>query len=363
MSTQDLEGYGFSRIKIVVFGLLFILGYGGLNSIIVLRLGGLLGVGGQILYLWIGVVSLSLPVAMYVERIHPNSVSRVFYTISTLWMGVLFFFVCTLSIYEVVSSFYTVAYGGVSILLVVSVLSIISVMNAIGIDVKAVDVPVGNLEKDVSIVQLSDIHLGTIRNSAFLRRVVEKAKGLDPDVVLITGDLIDGSARVHEKMFDEFDRFEAPVYFVTGNHEVYEGIEEVYSKLSDTKIRVLRNDCIDYEDLQIIGVEYSENNGHLRERLEELVIDEAKPSVLMYHSPVGVMAAKRAGIDLQLAGHTHAGQVFPFNYLVRLVFKHIAGQYDLGGLVLYVSAGTGTWGPYMRLGSRNEITQISLKRK
>ena len=114
-------------------------------------------------------------------------------------------------------------------------------LNAIGIDVKAVDVPVENLEKDVSIVQLSDIHLGTIRNSAFLERVVEKAKDCDPDVVLITGDLIDGSARVKEGMFDEFEQFEAPVDFVTGNHEVYEGVEEVYSKLADTKILVLRN--------------------------------------------------------------------------------------------------------------------------
>jgi len=363
MSASDDTGYGNLGIRIVVAVPVFILIYTGLNSLVVLRLGGLLGVERTVLYAWIAFVSLSLPVAMLVERIFPNIVSRIFYTAATLWMGMLLFLVCSLLIYEVVSVFYSVPYAGLIIVVVVSVLTVVSTINATRIAVTEVEVPVEGLEEDISIVQLSDLHLGTIRNSGFLGTVVEKATRLDPDVVLITGDLIDASARIHEEMFEEVERFGVPVYFVTGNHEVYEGVDEVYSTLADTEIQVLKNEVVEYDDIQIIGVEYAERDGHLGEEIENLEIDETKPAVLMYHSPERVEDAKRAGIDLQLAGHTHAGQVFPFNFAVRMAFQYIEGLYDLGGLFLYVSPGTGTWGPYMRLGSRNEVTQITLKAK
>jgi len=348
------------RIQFVIYFLVFLLIYTSLNSYVVLRLGGLLGLGRNILYLWIVIVTFSLPVAVYAERVFPNIFSKFFFTASAFWMGILLFMVCSLMIYEAIRPFYNIPYAGIIIVIVVSVLSIVSIINATGIVVKEVEVPVENLEKDVSIVQLSDLHLGTIRNSAFLARVIEKVIPLDPDIVMITGDLIDAGARIHEGMFNEFNRFGAPVYFVSGNHEVYEGIEEVYSILDNTKIRVLRNEIVDYDDIQIIGVEYSEDNGHLGKELKNLKIDKTKPAVLMYHSPDGYENAKQAGIDLQLAGHTHNGQIIPFNFFVKIFFKHIKGLYDLEGMFLYVSPGTGTWGPYMRLGSRNEITLLKL---
>jgi len=363
MSAPDTEGIDGFGPMIVVYVLVFILLYAGLNSLVVFGLGGLLGLGRPVLYTWIAVVSLSLPIAMYVERVYPNSLSRLFYTASTLWMGVLLFLGCSLLVYEVVSVFYPIPYAGPIIVMVVGVLSIVSVRNATGIEVTEITVPVEGIAEEISIVQLSDLHLGTIRNSKYLATVVEKATSLDPDVVLISGDMVDASARLHEGMFDEFERFGAPVYFVTGNHEVYEGIDEVYSLFAETQIRVLRNEVVEYDDIQIVGVEFAETDGHLGSKLETLEPDEAKPAVLMYHSPEGIEDAKRAGIDLQLAGHTHAGQVFPFNFAVRIAFKQIGGLYDLGGMFLYVSPGTGTWGPYMRLGSRNEITLINLTPK
>jgi len=363
MSAPDTEGIDGFGPMIVVYVLVFILLYAGVNSLVVLGLGGLLGLGRPVLYTWIAVVTLSLPVSVYVERVYPNSLSRLFYTASTLWMGVLLFLGCSLLIYEVVSVFSPIPYAGPIIVIVVGVLSIISVRNATGIEVTEIDVPVEGLPEDISIVQLSDLHLGTIRDSEYLATVVERATRLDPDIVLITGDMVDANARLHTEMFDEFDRFGTPVYFVTGNHEVYEGLDEVYSLFDETQIRVLRNEVVDYDDIQIVGVEYAETDGHLGTELENLELDEAKPAVLMYHSPEGVEDSERAGIDLQLAGHTHAGQVFPFNFLVRIMFPYITGLYDLGGMFLYVSPGTGTWGPYMRLGSRNEITRITLKAK
>ena len=348
------------RTQFVIFFLVFLLIYTSLNSYVVLRLGGLLGIGRNILYLWVVLVTFSLPVAMYVERIFPNILSRIFYTLSTLWLGILLFMLFSLLIYEAITPFYTIPHAGKIIVIVVSVLSIISVINATGIVVKEVEVPIEKLEKNVTIVQLSDIHLGTIRNSGFLKRVIEKTNQLDPDIVMITGDMVDANARLHGGIFSDFNRLRAPIYFVTGNHEVMEGADKVYALFNDTKIRVLRNEAVDFDGIQIIGVEYSADKGHLGKELEKLKIDKAMPAVLMYHTPQGIEDARRAGISLQLSGHTHNGQIFPFNFFLRISFKHINGLYDLGDMFLYVSPGTGTWGPYMRLGSRNEITVLKL---
>lgn len=344
----------------IIFLSAFLLIYTGINSYVILRLGGLLGIGSGILYLCIGLVTLSLPLALYVEKIFPNFLSKIFYLLSTLWMGILLFMLPLLLIYEVISLFYIIPSAGIIIILLVILLSIISIINAIEIEVKEVEVPIKNLKKNITLVQISDVHLGTIRNSGFLKKIVKKINQLDPTIVMITGDMVDGSSRLHESMFDEFNKLNAPIYFVSGNHEVMEGINKVYSLFKNTKIRVLRNEKINFEDFQIVGVEYSEEKGHLKRELEKFKIDKTKLAVLMYHSPEGFENAKKAGITLQLAGHTHNGQIFPFNFVVRLFFKHIKGLYNLGNMFLYVSPGTGTWGPYMRLGSRNEITLLKL---
>ncbi len=343
-----------------MFILVFLLIFMSLNSYVVLRLGGLLQLPKTILYLWIVLVTFSLPLATYVERVFPNVLSRIFYTISSLWIGILFFMLCSLLIYEVIRPFYVIPNAGIIIVIVVSLLSIISVIIAMGLVVKRVKVPVKNLEKEITIVQLSDIHLGTIRNSGFLKKIIEKIKQLDPDIIMITGDMVDASARVDKSTFSDFNGLRAPIYFVNGNHEIYEETDKVYEHFNGTKIRVLRNETVDFAGIQIIGIEFSHDKGYLAKELEKLKINQEKPVVLMYHSPEGVEDSKKAGIALQLAGHTHGGQIFPFNFFVRTAYKYIKGLYDCGGMYLYVSPGTGTWGPYMRLGSRNEVTLLTL---
>jgi len=349
------------KIQFILFFLVFLLVYLSLNSYVILRVGGLIGIKKNILYSFILLATLCLPISIYVEKIFPNIFSRVFYTISAFWMGILFFAFCALLIYEMVNLFYTIPQAGWIIISVVSLLSIISAINAIGIVVKEVEVPIKKLKKDITIVQLSDIHIGTIRNSGFLKKIVRKVEELNPDIVMITGDMVDGSASLHGDMFNEFNKLNNPIYFVTGNHEVYEGVDNVYALFNDTKIKILKNEAVNFDGIQIIGIEYSENKQHLEKALENINIDKEKPSVLMYHSPQGMEDAKKAGIDLQIAGHTHNGQIVPFNLLVKMAFKHIQGLYNLRGMFLYVSPGTGTWGPYMRLGSKNEITLLKLK--
>ena len=114
--------------------------------------------------------------------------------------------------------------------------------------------------------------------------------------------------------------------------------------------------------IQFVGIGYSDDKKLIKKKLGRLKIAKNKPSVLLYHVPLGMEHAKKKGIDLQLSGHTHKGQVFPFNYLVMIEFRYLAGLYDIDGMKLYVSPGTGTWGPPMRLGSRNEITVLKLRK-
>jgi len=348
------------KIQFIIFFLIFILIYISLNSYVFLRLGGLLGIQKNFLYLLILLFTFSLPFAMYIERVFPNILSRIFYTVAALWMGILLFILCLLLLYEIIRLFYAPPYAGMIIVIMVSILSIISIINATRIVVKEIKIPIKNLEKNITIVQLSDIHVGTIMNSGFLKKIIKEVDQLNPDIVMITGDMIDASARLHKDMFSVFNQLKAEVYFVTGNHEIYEGADNVYVLFNNTKIRALKNEVVNSNGIQVIGIEFSESDGYLEKELEKIKIDKTKPAVLMYHSPQGVETAKKIGINLQLSGHTHFGQIFPFNFLVNMFFKYINGLYKLGDMFLYVSPGTGTWGPYMRLGSNNEITVLKL---
>ena len=131
--------------------------------------------------------------------------------------------------------------------------------------------------------------------------------------------------------------------------------------MGGTKLRILRNELVVFNQIQVIGVEYSFEHDHLKNTLKRLKINYDTPSILLYHIPKGLKEANEVGIDLQLSGHTHNGQIMPFNFLVKLMFPYINGLYEYKGTKLYVSPGTGTWGPPMRIGSNCEITLIKLK--
>ena len=115
------------------------------------------------------------------------------------------------------------------------------------------------------------------------------------------------------------------------------------------------------DDIQFVGIDDSDNPGHVADTLPSIAMDKSKYRILLYHRPLGWEDAREHGIELMLSGHTHNGQIFPFNLLVKTRFKKIHGLYQNGGSALYVSPGTGTWGPIMRLGSVNEITCINLR--
>ena len=318
---------------------------------------------GYIFYILLILAVISYPAAAIIERVVSNIYTRIFYTVASAWMGISFFLVTFIGIYYLLSLFVKIPgeIAGIIIIVLTIVLSAYSLINVLYLNVKEINIPLKHLEKDMKVVQLSDIHIGSIRNSSYMEKIVKKTNEIKPEIVFITGDMVDGSARLHTNTFDSINQLNAPVFFITGNHETYEGLDEVFRVLRKTEMIVLRDELVECKGIQIIGIDYSFELNHMKNVISKLNINIEKPSILLYHLPRELKTVAKAGIGLQLSGHTHAGQIFPFNYLVRLMFRYLVGIYKFEDTYLYVSPGTGTWGPPMRLGSRCEITVITLK--
>lgn len=217
------------------------------------------------------------------------------------------------------------------------------------------------------IVQLSDIHLGYVYQPNFMKRVSERVDALEPDLVVITGDLFDGMDGDLDRSIEPINSIRARegIFFVTGNHETYLGLERTYELLARTKIRVLRDEVVDIRGLKVIGIEYPD-----RQEQKDVVgvarrlapSWQGYPNILLYHSPAPSVSFEKLGVNLQLSGHTHRGQIFPFNLVTKLLFHgrdyglHVNGSYSL-----YTTSGVGTWGPSMRIGNRPEIVEITLR--
>lgn len=314
-------------------------------------------------YIVLLIAAISYPLATLIERVKSNNYTRVFYTVASSWMGISFYLLFMLIIYLVISFFYPVPRetAGVIIVILTTVISAYAIYNSYSLEINQIEITVKGLKKDLKVVHLSDIHIGSIRNSGYMERIVQQTNQLDPDVIFITGDMVDGSAKLHKHTFKAINNFKAPAFFVTGNHETYEGLDEVFRVLGSTDLRILQEEMVEFEGIQVIGVGYSFEKDHLKNSLSKLPIEKEKPAVLLYHLPQGLKEASEAGVNLQLSGHTHNGQMMPFNFLVKLMFPYMTGRYEYKDTQLYVSQGTGTWGPPMRLGSNCEIIVINLK--
>jgi predicted MPP superfamily phosphohydrolase len=221
------------------------------------------------------------------------------------------------------------------------------------------------------IVQISDIHIGPLLGRGFAERLTARVNALAPDLVAVTGDLVDGSV---EALRDEVEPFAAlaaehGVYFVTGNHDVYSGGEPWVERVRELGLRVLRNERVTIGGaggFDLAGVD-DHRGDWVRGSTEDLDAalagrDPSCPLILLAHDPGTFRRAAKLGVDLQLSGHTHGGQIWPFNYLVRLAVPYVAGLHRVGKSQLYVSRGSGFWGPPMRLLAPAEITEIVLRR-
>lgn len=235
----------------------------------------------------------------------------------------------------------------------------LGVYRAKRLHVERVTVETNKVGTAVRVVQISDVHIGS-RSTNFLERVVERVNALQPDVVMITGDLVDMHATTADEL-RALEKLQAPAFFSVGNHEIYVGLETICDIMEQYGITVLRGAAAQHGPLQIIGIDDSPSPHTVARELDGLHVDADRFSVLLYHRPDGLEDAADRGIDLMLCGHTHNGQIVPFNYAVKRQFPRIRGRYDQGSTTLYVSPGTGTWGPTLRLGSNSEITELVIQ--
>lgn len=217
------------------------------------------------------------------------------------------------------------------------------------------------------LVQLSDLHIGPTLGGDWLVDVVRQVNDLKPDAVLITGDLVDGVPAFLGPELQSLKALKATygVFFVTGNHEYYSGAPEWITFLEGMGIRVLKNQSVTLQvgasRLCVAGVNDYQAAGMIPGEVSDPAravegCPSGAPVVLMAHDPRSVTKAAELGVDLVLAGHTHGGQLWPWTWLVLLQQKHRLGFYRLGNTTLYVSAGTGYWGPPIRVGTTSEIT-------
>jgi uncharacterized protein len=321
----------------------------------------------------LAILSVSFVAASLLAYQFFNPLVRAVYIAASVWLGLvnfLFLAACACWIVYGVPLLFGVRLDrrplGVMFLLLGLFAGVCAVVNASWTRVVRVSIRLPNLPESWrgrTAAIVSDLHLGHVRNAGFLRRIVRKLSDLRPDVLFIPGDLFDGTVVDLPKLAKPWAEFAAPLgsYFITGNHEQFASPSKYLDAVRQSGIRVLENEKIVLDGLQIVGVHFhdSTNVDKFRSILQRAALDSNAASILLVHNPNRLPVAAESGISLQISGHTHLGQFFPWTALVSRVYGPYAyGLNRFGELAVYTSCGAGTWGPPMRLGSNPEIVLI-----
>jgi len=313
-------------------------------------------------------------------RYYPHTPNWLYFLLS-LPIGILFLLFCTAIIYDisrVMLSYTPLSHSrrsffkrslDISSLLLATSLSARSIYEARVLEVQKVDVKIPNLQQPYKIVQLSDVHIGGLIDKAFIHKMVQKVNKLKPDLVVITGDLIDIDVDLAHATLQELQKLNSTygTYFVVGNHEYFHNIQKIIEAVQSLGIRVLENENVYIGDkdkgfnlagvYDLMGYRVESHMPDINAALTGL---KDSPTILLAHQPKYIQEVQKS-VDLMLSGHTHGGQLYPFRFLVKLQQPYISGlhQHD-EKLQIYVNKGTGFWGPPMRLGASAEITEISI---
>lgn len=325
----------------------------------------------------LGVLSISFVTASALAFRFSNVVMRTFYRIAAAWLGFLNFLACAAILAWIVYGIGWLAgwkSGGPVIVATLFALAILVGMygmaNASRVRVRRVSVDLPNLPeswRERTAAFISDLHLGHIRNLRFSNRLVERLASLAPDIIFIGGDLYDGTHVDANRVVEPWSRQPSPLgtYLIAGNHEMFAGRASLKAA-EGAGIRVLNDEKVVVDGMQIVGVDYHASTSASRFglMLHRMNIDPNSASILLSHSPHRLAVAERAGISLQLSGHTHRGQMLPVRWIVERIFGDYAyGLHPFGKMMVYTSSGVGTWGPPMRVGTHSEIVLISFDGK
>jgi predicted MPP superfamily phosphohydrolase len=337
---------------------------------------------------------LLVPVSFFLRRTgHAWAVPLIW--VSSVWLGLLLFFLVVLAFGDAGRGAVALAAKlgrvepadperrrllarlfGLAVLVATGGLSAAAVRSGLArVALRRVEVRLRRLPKELDglmLVQLTDVHVGPTIGRAFIEDIVARTNALAPDVIAITGDLVDGSVEDLREAVAPLAGLRARygVYFVTGNHEYYSGAPEWCEELGRLGIRVLRNERVSIGDgaasFDLAGIDdahaHQFGHGHGAD-LPRAVAgrDPERELVLLAHQPRAVFDAVKHGVGLQLSGHTHGGQIWPWMYAVRLQQPVVKGLARFGETQVYVSSGTGYWGPPMRLGAPAELTRVTLR--
>ena len=359
-------------------------------------------------------------IALVVQVFYPNIITHWLALISEIWKGTsiyMIFFTILIYIVGVILALIQIAIPQLLIatllFVIVPLIAIYALYNADKIRIKNVELEFDNLDKPINFIHISDLHIGAIRKNRLLKSIVKNVNKIyddnkdennnndnkdennndnkdennndnkdenNIDFLVITGDLADGSSPIYLDSFEILAKSKVPIYFTLGNHDFYPGIVNVVKAAENANIHVLCNDVVDIKGTQLIGIPFGSfgfDNKIIRKNafnhdkstdkyntgFDFDEIDESKTSILLNHVPVSWDLFKELGVDLVLSGHTHGGQFFPFNFVVKRLFPYIRGLYEDNGKYLYVSDGIGTLSPPMRLGTNAEMCVFHLKSK
>ena len=242
--------------------------------------------------------------------------------------------------------------------------------NARDIELEIVEVKIKDLKQPYTVIQLSDIHIGGLITKSFISNLVKKVNILNPDVVVITGDLVDTKLEYAKPALDELKNITSKygTYFIVGNHEYFHGVEPIIDYVNSLNIKTLENENVYIGEkdkgFYLAGVydRFGEKYGAYKPDINKaLENSKNEPTILLAHQPKYIEEIDTKKIDLVLCGHTHGGQIFPFNFLVKLQQPYVKGLHQHNNTTqIYVNKGTGFWGPPMRLGASSEITILKL---
>lgn len=356
----------------MILQLLLILG---LNIYLPWRLGNLLGLQHKWwLYALFVLGLVSVFIVMPLITKYSNPFVSAYYNIEAAWLGAFLYFACFTVIFEIINIVYKLppAKAGWALVIITAAVTLYSLFNAVSFKTAYITVPVKNLDKEIKIAQISDVHLGVARGKNYLEKIVAKTNELKPDMAVITGDIADSKAALAKDMFSPLRNLEMPAYFVSGNHDVYVGLNEILQKLEENNVKAMKNDVIVVNGIKLIGLNYMKADDSvydphqvtdetIKDTLPLLDLSGDMPKVVLHHGPWGVEYMNEYGIDVVLAGHTHGGQLFPATLIAKASFPYNKGLANYKGTYIYVSQGAGTFLPRMRLGTNNEINLITLK--
>ena len=320
------------------------------------------------LFLW--TLSLSFIAAIIIGRNHSSIVSRIFFIITSIWCGLFVYIFLASIIYLIIFEFTGKEHIilGEILISTLTLVGIYGIFNAKIISTKKHTIKLQNLPKEWvgrKIIWVSDIHLGLVYGKKHMERIVKKINEICPDIVFIGGDLFDVISTpsvLHES--DPLKNLKARlgVFFVSGNHEHYGNYDIFMEKISSMGIKILKNEIIIIDGVQVIGIEYQKKmrEHYYRKLLSNLEIKDEIPSILLRHEPRDLKITEQAGVNFQISGHTHNAQQWPLNYYAKIIYKKFTyGLQKQGKMQVYTSSGAGTWGPAIRVGSNNEIVEFT----